>query len=281
MDDRGTWVKVVPPGEPLGWFKLQNVSSKLFLYASDDRHVSVGVDPPAPSGNAPKYIWRFMQVAEGHFPISRLPITAGPLSAQNQTISWEVSFVHGPDDGTYSALWAALKMWIDAFNIKLGAKLSLFPAQPPKVGGPGAGRIPPGPHIKFCWGNTPGDEGGYVGTGGVGGIWNDRPESVVVTFSNKQTWAVGSSPGLFQLDLRSAAAHELGHLFGLDHLANPGSVMQPKLNTGQVFPSEIFRRRSRAARRSIRGHNVVGFQRIRQARDHDRGPGLRPARSPR
>jgi hypothetical protein len=140
-------------------------------------------------------------------------------------------------------------MWIDAFNNHLGANLSLWPAQPPKAGAPGsAGQkasVPPGPHITFRWGDTPGDEAGYVGTGGVGGFWNVRPMDNVLTLSNQPLWyvpdpAIPPGPDSFKLDLRGATAHELGHLFGLDHLANPGSVMQPKMDTGKAFPSEIF-----------------------------------------
>jgi len=61
--------------------------------------------------------------------------------------------------------------------------------------------------------------------------------------SNKAQWFVVPQGfkqliGLTQLDLCSAAAHELGHLFGLDHVDRRDSVMRPKLDTGEIWISE-------------------------------------------
>jgi hypothetical protein len=98
--------------------------------------------------------------------------------------------------------------------------------------------------ITFCWGEVETPESGASTSSRQGrSRFSDRTTIPVTVTLNQDKWwgghgvkgMPGEYPDAFQLDVRSAVAHELGHVFGLEHCADPGSVMRPKLETGQVW----------------------------------------------
>ena len=170
-DDRGKWKKETKPTPPSeGYEALNNVFGNNYLYMPNATSVEVG----RPQDGHGVYVWTLQQAESGYFPIARLPITG-----KQQVIAWGVDLASKPDghfgtvanDAVVATLYDALRKWIEAFNKaggKVGAKLSLSPAEPGGPAAPISGCI----HISFGWGDVPDGEAGHVSVGGTGDFWN-------------------------------------------------------------------------------------------------------------
>jgi hypothetical protein len=247
LDIRAQWTrKEVAP--QTGIYTLQNAFDGRYLCANGSNDgISLGADPGSPNAR-----WEFETAESGYFLSTkdmppRLPITGGRIIYLIDTSNAPAGLM-GPGKGALLAAFDdAVSKWIRAF-VAMGASLKTQPSGAvPKMGGPP-------PDITFCWGKVrdPGEGANtpsYQGTGS----FSDRSTTprLTVTLDQDKWWSL--SGGAVQFDVRSVVAHELGHVFGLEHSADPLSVMRPKIYTGEVWthegdpicPSDMLRLRAR------------------------------------
>ena len=76
------------------------------------------------------------------------------------------------------------------------------------------------------------NEAGHTSAGGTQGFspFNEKTGPFTITFDFARSWQAVGTPLIWQYDLRSVTAHEVGHALGLDHCTMTNSVMQPKLD---------------------------------------------------
>ena len=116
----------------------------------------------------------------------------------------------------------ALGKWINVFNI--GGSLCR-----------GRGTIvirakPTSSSNGMIWRNP--NEAGHASPGGTQGFspFDEKTGPFTITFNAAKSWQAVGKPLIWQYDLRSVTAHEVGHALGLDHCTMTNSVMQPKLD---------------------------------------------------
>lgn len=223
QDTRGRWNTIPVPNRP-GAVSLQDQYRHRYLIA-DGTNAGLRLGTSDGTDNAR---WQLEDATSSLlFSISRLQLPTDNIIRYfiDLTITpFMMMHVH-----LIAALEEALGKWIKAFN-DVGVKLT-------------ASRVEnqPAANLTFKWDAIPADSsdvGAFVPNGGGTGNWKERPGPLVITFNKQKEWSARGDPVAWQLDLRSVAAHELGHIFGIDHCNLPESFMQEKIDTGQKWTSE-------------------------------------------
>ena len=96
-------------------------------------------------------------------------------------------------------------------------------------------------NLIFKWGDLPDpNEAGHASPGGTQGFspFNEKTGPFTITFDAAKSWQAVGTPLIWQYDLRSVTAHEVGHALGLDHNTMTNSVMRPKLDIGTQWVAD-------------------------------------------
>ena len=118
---------------------------------------------------------------------------------------------------------------------------------------------PPGTEIliRFTTGSY-GPAGSFDGLGGMWG-WGYYPppaggsDAGDIYFDDAETWNTEAVVPLTELDLQTAATHEIGHALGLAHSAESGAIMWDSLNP-------------RTPKRTLHQDDIDGIQELYSAR---------------